>query len=562
MSPFTTVSVDRWGGHNGDENPGALRIGELQEELNVYLRGETLGTRPGLEHDDQYTSDFDPGTTDAIQGIYEARTSFDATRNLLVIADGKLYVIGQGTAGATPTDVTGSLTITAGQDNRWHFASFKGDVFFAGGSTTTTGNTSLGKWTLEDESTAAGSLSNASAVTISGTSQRPLYLFSKWNRLWANGFQGTDPDDNPMAGRYSALNDGDTWPEANSIGGVSAVGGLSAFGGEFSTGWAEYEDNDGDWLLYLTNRRIYAISQTGQLFSPFAKTDNIDAGCVNQSAFVNLGTDSGDAIWVSDQGIHSIRQSQQFGGRVSKFLSWKIRDIWKTLNRNRLKHTVGAYWPNEGVVIFAMTTGSNTSHDLLLCLDVKANEGRELTADGARWYQWRLASGLSDNANVVVPARDASGTPYVYVGTTGGKVLRFDASLSSDVSSPYAARAVLADHDLGLPGVRKTIGRVFTKLQPGGSYQIQMRTRFNYGDRITQQIPLDMPVNASLVGTAQVGTDRVASSKSTLREVVRPYGSGETIGFDFSHSVGSEPFYLASLSYEADAGGVDVGLES
>lgn len=558
MSPFQTMQIPRWGGHNGDENPAALAQGELQDELNVYLRGETLGTRPGTSYDDQYTSSFSPGG--AVQGVFEARTAFDATRNLIVMANGIPHAIGDSGGTATPTSIKGAATISAGQDNLWYFAQMKDAVYMVGG---TSGDTALLKWTVVDEGTSTGSLGTVSSVAITGTSERPKYIFQKWNRLWTNGYGGTAPDDNEMIGRFSALNDGDTHPEANTIGGASIVGGFSAFGSEFATGWAEYEDNEGDWLLFLSNRRIYAVSQTGNLFAPFAKTDNINAGCVGPKAFVNLGTDAGDAIWASEKGIHSIRQSQEFGGRESAFLSWKIRDIWKTLNPNRLKFTLGAYWPDEEMVLFAVSTGSSTSHDLILCLDVKSQGNRqELTAEGARWYQWRLSGSLNDDINYMQPARDQNGQPLVYCGTTGGKVISFTASVFSDIGSPYAARFVTADYDFRAPGVRKTMGRVFAKLQPGGSYQPKMRVRFDYGAKQTAPIPLDMPTNSSMVGTAIVGTDVVSSAQSTLREVVRPYGSGETVGFEFSHSTGDQPFWVASLAHEIEAQGITEGLEA
>lgn len=556
MGRFTRRTIARWGGHNGDENPMALEPGELQDELNVYLRGETLGTRPGTTYDELYTSSFAPGG--AVQLIHECRDSFDTTRNVLVIANGKMYVVADN-SGAVITEIndgTSPLTVTAGQNNFWTSAQHKSDVYMAGGASS---DVDLMKWTIQDDGTAEGSINDPNSVTLTGTSNHPKYIFQKWNRLWLNGFDGTAADDNPMIGRFSALNDGDTWPEENTIGGTSAVGGFSAYGEEFSTGWGQYTDNSGDWLLYLTNKRIYSVSQTGSILAPFAKTDEIGAGCVSQRAFVDLGIDHGDAIYVSDRGIHSLRQSQQHGNREDTFLSWKIRDLFDTVNRSRLKYAVGGYWRSKGMVIFALSTGSNTSHDLILCLDLKrhARGQEDLNARSARWFQWRLAG---KNVNTLVPMRDSNDEPYLYVGTTAGDVIKFDTAASADLSSAYSVKFRTKDDDMGAPGLTKTIGRCFVKMQPGGSYAPTMTVHFDYGERSSTPIALAMPKTASTYGTgSQYGTATYAQANKTFRRVVRPVGSGETVGFEFMHATASEPFYLAGLTYEVAARGEDIG---
>ncbi len=557
---FQTFDTKEWKGLNEDENPTALRMGELAIAENVWRYGHLIGTRPGTQYegtdgDWDETVDAGEGVEDPCQGLHDCSNAFDATRKLVAIFGGDIYdahdnVIGK--AGAAPA------TVTAGADNMWTFAMHAGNVYAAGGATAAPDT--VWYWDL-----AAGNVEAVTFEESTGVGQIFAgYIFEKWNRLWINGLTGTAASNNPMVGRYSALNDGTSWSPANTIGGSSAVGGFSSYGDEFSTGWGSYHDNQtGDFLLFLTNKNIYSIVQEGNVYTPFSTNDVIPTGCVSQRAFVDLGVDAGDAVYLSEKGVHSLRQSQIHGPRSDRFLSWPIRNTFATLNRSRLKYATGAYLHEHGLVIFAVPTGSNTYNDLILALDVRDADTKEgLTSESAIWYIWRLASSDAMHfPQVLVPARDRSSseTPYVYGGNLKGDVFRFTTANFSDMGAAYATHLRTRHDDFGVPMVTKIPGNGEVWVEPTDDYSITMNLVFDNGRRTSSARTLDLVSHGLTLSFVLDDTAILGSESNLQRKVFFGTGHGETIAHDFHHSGANQPFWIARISQQVAGLGDELG---
>lgn len=553
MGRFQTVPIKRLRGLNEDEDPNSVAEDELVVANNTYSRGETKGTRPGTERDpDSYTS----AVTGAppIQGLFELRRNNDSLRTLVAVAGTGIYT-------GPSTVITGAVSITSGSANAWTFAEHKNTLYAAGG----TGTDSFWKWT------GTGNAAVVSMLDLSAGAIYPTYVFEKWNRLFTAGFRdaaggiASDNSSNPMVVRYSALNDGDTWPVGASFGGSSAIGGFSAYGGEFVTGFADYTDNNGDWLLILTNRRIYSAMETGDPLAPFyiSKRGAIANGCVHQRAFVNLGLDSGDAVYLSSEGIHSLAQSQEHGALQRSFLSWKIRKTFNTINQAAIQNSVSAYDRKNGLVLFAVPTGSSTIPNLILSLNIKGKDA--LTAENAEWDIW-YRGGENANAKAttaMTSARDSGDDWYIYAGNAVGDVFRFNSSVASDLSYAYQVSLRTKHSDYGIPGVTKGPGDIYLTMQPGASYSPSFRVVYDYGQRFSSLNLIDLtPVGGSVFGTAVFGTARFSAVNATRRHKVYGSGSGVTLGFEVSHGAANEPFYVVGISPQIRACGEDIGKES
>ena len=547
MARFVDKVFRFTGGLNEDEAPEALAEGELSVAENCYRRGSSMGTRPGmlLEVTGQPYDEAITGTP-AVTGIRDFHWGLDANRAMVVTAGSGIWK-DHGTA------VTGALTVSAGSDYRWTFAEHKDSLYAAGGKAAD----SIWKWT---------GTGNASAVTFqndSGTGIDAKYIFQKWNYGFLAGMNGTAPEDNAMVARYSALSDMDVWPVGNTIGGSSAIGGFSSYADEYLTGFGEFTDNHGDWLLVLSTRQIFNVVQTPDPYTPFYISGVIQNGCVGQSAFVNLGTDSGDAIYLSRRGIHSVRQSQAHGQASDAFLSWKIRKTFATLNRTRLAFTTAAYWPSEGLVLFLVSSGSNGYQDMILCLDLKGLP--EVTADNARWTLWRIAIPGSERATVITQGREADaigGQPQVYVGTSAGKIARFSSSFFSDLTTAgaYPVRFRTRNDTFGMPGVTKGIGDIYLEIQPGGDYRPKFQTFFDFGRVSTPPHDLVMdPGGGWLFDTAKIGLTPFHSAQETNRVRLYGTGSGDSIAHEFTHSGSNEPFWVPLFSAQVRAFGENAG---
>lgn len=538
-------------GLNEDENPSALKDADLVQAENIWFRGNGVGTRPGLE-DEGASEDYENAIsgTPPIQGMHDYRWAQDANRKLVVVAGTGIYS-DDGSA------ITGTATVTSGATNYWTFAEHKDALYGAGGAN---GDT-FWKWTGSGNVSAVTFQSDTNADGTADANIDCKYIHQWCNYGFAAGLNGSVPDDNPMVVRYSALNDMDTWPIGNTIGGSSAVGGLDSYGDNYVTGLADWTDNKGNWLLILTRKRLYSVVQTQDALQPFYVDSEVGQnGCVAQRAFVSLGTDSGEAIYMSEQGIHSLRQSQQHGERVDRFLSWPIRRTFAGLKRSRLKYTRGAYWPDEGLVSFLVTYGeSATTHNLLLVLDVRGTE--ELNADTARWSIWRIGGSTVLNEIAAVRAGSAYTTApfrkFLYVGTTAGRISRFNPAASyADRGSGFTSRVQTAHRNFGLPGVTKGLGDVTINVQraSGTAFNPTLRPIFDYGARAGSQIPVTMSVTGTGFGSTptsfKFGTSAFGASGYVQQKHLFGSGSGDSISWLFETSGANQAWWISELAYE------------
>ncbi len=547
--PFVTRTLRELGGLNENEDPNKLKRTDLTEAENTARLGVLTGTRPGIGFDSGGEYETAINGTPAVQGIREWSYDRDASREVVTVAGGEAR--NGPDVGDVLDKTTNSVTITGGANNLWTFADHNNKLFAAGGAS----GDSFWYWDGTNPLQKVD-VQNSAAQTI-----RPKYVFQWKNYVFLTGLQDrTLPDDNPLLWRYHDLSSDPTsatnWPTSNTIGGTG-IGGLGGYGQEFSTGTASFQDNDGAYLLLLTNRRIYSYVQSTSALVGFQKNDEIANGCVNQHAYVDLGLDSGDAIYMSEVGIHSLRLSQQYSGRARAFLSWPIRKTFASLNRNRFQYVSAGYWPTEGIVAFAVSTGSSSTHDLILAMDIQ--EAEEITPETVRWYKWKLAGGLSESVNLITFGRDANNQPVMFVCTTAGKVGKLNRDSYLDFTEEYETSFTTKHDDNESPGVLKTNGDLYLVARGNGSYEPTHRYVFDYGERTgTQLNRISFPSNGGVFGSAVFDTDVFGGAQLVSRQKFYGFGSGETVAHAFSHSPTastSEPFFISSIAQQLSSAG-------
>jgi hypothetical protein len=561
MGRYQQQSLGPLRGLNENEDPHGKNPADLLTALNVASFGRMVGTRPGFQRPgsgEDYATAIDEGKP--IQGMYEFRSDLDATRRLLVVAE--------------HTDFTGSGVFD--QDNRrygdgatistdsatspvnfWTMTEHRDTIYAAGGDGTTTPAAPDSFWYLDPDNIA--NTPTAIVLPVSaGNPASPAYVLSWRNYVFCNGFRGgTVADHNPSTTRYCTLGT-DPKTAANWL--VGNTIGFDAFGDNFTTGLATYRDNKGDFLLILGNEKIQSVVLNAPV--DFQITDAIANGCLGQRAFVSLGLDSGEAVYMSDKGFHSLRQSQQHGTRADTFLSWKIRPTFATLNRTRMKYTVGAYDHVNGWVLFAVSTGSDTLHDTILALDVK--DQNTLTAEDARWYIWKLSGGIRVNDMKFI--RDSSNDWKLAIGTSKGDVCYLDTSTFNDVqvdgstTTAYEAKIQTAHNDYGSTLDTKRLGDIMITLAPGGSYNPTFKTHFDYGVRSSMNVSIDMSLPSEATwGTATWGTDLWGTGIGTRDEKIYGIGSGRTMGFEIKHEAADEPWRISKIDHQVMIDGEDTG---
>ena len=550
--PYQPQNTSVLNGLNEDENPASLLPGQLREATNAARLGNLTGTRPGLVRDTVYDANIT--SNPAVQGIHEFRQGRDDGRQLVVVANGKVYR-------TEDTEVTSSSpTITAGAQYLWSFANHQSLMYAAGGAS----GDSI--WTWD------GNTSNAATARLAGLGLRPKYVFAKFGVLFLAGFQnGTDFFNNPLVARYSnygeTTTDETSWPTSNCIPGelLGENPGVGAYGGEeVSTGLASYQDNRGDFLLFLTSKRILAFKLNPNVTSNanrFIQTDAIANGCVSQHAFVDLGYDQGDAVYVSRHGVHSIALSQQYGNRENTFLSYPIRKTWETVNQAQLERITATYWPDEGMVLFAVPTGSNTTPDTILCMDIKG-AGR-LSPESVRWYKWKLAGSLSPNY-LRMARLPTSNEEVVYLGGSAGHLGHFSRTSYADFGSAYPVSFRTKDDDFGFPSIEKGVGNAFVMANGSGDYLPTHTYMLDDASitGVTSTLEMTLPgfelgdtSTGDTIGTAAAdGT--LGSGENLIRDRVRGVGSGFTIAHKFMHAGNNEPFFIGSITQDVAVRGM------
>ena len=562
--PYESTAIPRLLGLNLDENPESLATGELTKARNAARRGTMVGTRPGVAAPGS-GSDYENAITggNPIRGAIEFRESYDEGRHLITISDHATTQIWYEDANALPS----GPNLNADQDYIWSLAIHNNLLWGTGGPP--------GKGQAQTELTWTwdGVVGNApTTITLTnkdgGATLYPKFIKAWRNFVLANGFQQTTanirPANNPSVARFATFGTDPAldvnWKDGNTIGFQVNRIGLDTYGENYATGFGEFTDNAGDSLIMLSNRQLQAVTFDVTGGNVFRAGDPIANGCVHERAYINLGLDVGEAIFVSDiPAVHSLRQSQEFGQREETFLSWKIRTIMNSLNKTRIHFTCGVYAANLGCVILAFSSATNTSagHDFMMCLDVKDQES--LTSKSARWYgPWILGGGLKVNHMAYI--RDAANVYAAHIFTTNGRVLRFDETVHSDLvtneysvlveTGPESYGSILSEKRLGDTAV--TIGT-----DVGGGHTITCRPIFDFGRKTSPPSRLATPTaTGSVVGNAAiVGTATVGGNFSIVNRKLFTGGKFEVMGMEFSHGGLNEPFYIGRIDHQIAGAG-------
>lgn len=326
-SPSTSFGFRSFaGGLNSTANPLALRDGELREAQNIdYDKFGSALKRNGYTA--LNTSAFNSAATFTSHHFLEQQSGTDF---LVATAGNKMAK--QDAFDGTWDDITGALTITAGNDNKFHWVNFGDDMY---GSN----NVDLPiKWT--------GSGNAALWTTVTGI-EKVRYTETWQNYLFiANVVLSSTTHSTRIY--WSCINEPETWSalDFNEIGFKDGdeITGLKALG---------------DRLVIFKQHSIHLAFFTGSSDIPFTfqKTQS-DVGTISSYSIqkVNNGL-----IFLSDDGLYF------FDGNNSTKLSDKVNNTFaNTIKKSRLDQTVSGYQQTKNRYWLAFTeTTANTNNRVL-----------------------------------------------------------------------------------------------------------------------------------------------------------------------------------------------------
>jgi len=498
-----------FGGLNEDPNFAAVEDNEFSVLENMYWKGRTIASRPGTERHNSVAANSGAVCT----GLFKFARAGGSAEDFVGIFGNKIM---QDVAG-TWTDITGAVTITAGQNNLFTGVVFK-DVLIV-----TNGVDVPIKWT-----------GTGNAAALGGSPPTAPFIVAKWGRLFMAGMSS----DRGII-RYSGVNLPESWSAGDELR-------IFVAGEEWMTGLASFRD----FLLVLTNKQIYSVTANegeGVFLAPFNVDTQkpIQVGVASQRAFQVIG---GDAVFMDYDGqVRSLQATQQYGNVAEAALSRKIaRSTLKSMSLTRTQYVASAYLPAEDWVVFAITLSGVTTNTVLIVLDLKDTS---IFLDPIRAKpKWTKFTGLSANAFCT---RTVSGTQYLYFGGYSGFVSRFNDTVLNDNGLAFTKLAKTKWFDFGAPHMVKSL-RSFSVEAEQNNSTLTINHYFDYDE--SQSFPLSLSLVGGVAGgvwdTAVWDTAKWSGQGVVLGDW-RGKGRGVVMRTEFKNTTASERFGILRYDYGA-----------
>lgn len=494
--------VDFAGGLNEDDQPGALAANELRIARNVYWKGRALSSRPGASA--LQVSEINSGAPGV--GVWQLVQDQGATLNNIGVFGNKLY---KDVEQSSPTDITGSVTITSGQNNLVTFTHFNDLAIMVNGVN------SPWKWD-----------GSGNADILVGSPPVFNTMMAKWNRVFGAGHAS-----DPRTIRFSSLGDPETWPAANTVAAILGDSTSAVDGRDFIWQLGHL----GDSAFVGCANSIGRILYTGDATTPFRYNQIADWGVEGAHSYVAVGP---GGYFLSTRGVHYIKPSDILITYDSSLVSRrKIRNTWSEINKARLKYASGALYQTRSgnlLVIWSLTTGSASHHDTMLVMDVTDGPGAE------RFTIW---TGWDANAFGVV--RDSSTErETLFFTTTDGFVWNPDNGTTSDNGDAFLAEAATRWEDFGVPSEKKNFRDLYMEASLEAAFDLNIDVYYDYETTAAQSLGLTLTGTAQAIWGEFIWDD--AQWAWATQGIVRAYllgvDDGVVISFRFYTSGADQPW--------------------
>ena len=315
-----------------------------------------------------------------------------ATTHVVIAAGNKLYRYNSGWS-----EITGSTTITAGDDNTFEWADANGVLVITNGE-----DTDAIKWT--------GS-GNAATLDDDGRFSKGKHIAWYDNRLWIGNVNGA-------TGQlwYSDIADIETWGATS----------FFNFGG-IIRGLVPTQSA----LTVHTTDGIYTLQRTGNAVNPYIPTQRTGSNQAAPLAAVDgrsiVAVPDDVQLMVLEDGIY-----EWGGGNTIEKISGALDDgYWDEINTGRLTQAFAGRFPRENEVWFALphgTSQTNMNHIMVWnhrrrgwygplsgwernCFGLIGQKPHLGDFDG---YLWDHDTGDDDNATTAIDAFFLTGSPAPY----------------------------------------------------------------------------------------------------------------------------------------------------
>src|SRR3990167_400012 len=492
--PYT----DFTGGVNEDDQPGALATNELRIARNIVYKGRALSSRAGSSRPQTVALNSGAAGTSVYNYTYTA----GANQIILATFGNAIY---SGAKGATPTAITGTATVTAGQNTQVHWVTVNDTALGCNGTDP--------PWVVD---------AAANAAVLGGSPPSFGTMATKWNYTFGAGHAAAT-----RTIRYSAMGSTISWPSANTVSALLGDSSPAIEGRDYIWQLSHL----GDSLFVGLANSVGRVLYTGDSTTPFRYQQLSDFGIEGQS-YVPVGA---GGYFLSKRGVHFIQPSDvQLSYESSLISGQRLRATWDGLNKARIRYTYPTlYRTSVGnlLVIWPLSSGGATTIDMALVMDVTEGPGRE------RFFWWTGwdANALCTSLNSSSKAEEllfASSVGYVWQGDTD----------TSDNDVAYVVEAATRWEDFGAPSVKKLIRAIYVELKQSGAFSLNIGVYFDYST--TEALTLTQSVactTQAVWGTAVWGTD-VWPTLGIVRSYLPGFDDGVVISFRFYTTAADQPW--------------------
>lgn len=324
--PFTIDSFK--GGYCGNLPITKLNLDQASDLDNIVLLPNGRGFRTRLGNSKLNSSVLNSGAN--IQGIGELLQA-DQDQWLVTVCGAKLYQ--SSNVSGTFTDITGSLTITAGADNQWDLFTFNDSIIGFGGSPTSPDVPF--RWT-----------GSGNGAALTGSPPSAYGGLTANNRVFAYRTSA-----NPSTIYWSIIADAQDWTGSGS--GSATVGSLND--NQRITGAKVLSTN---YMLIFKENSTYQMVISSSPFPVYSLFDNV--GAVGKNAIVNV---DGEVYFITSKA-----EMMSTNGESLKSYPPDADDLWSSVQASRLKFIVGYRAKGrdyDHLVWLVSTTGSTNNRAIV-----------------------------------------------------------------------------------------------------------------------------------------------------------------------------------------------------
>lgn len=494
------------GGLNEDDAPGALQPNELRIARNVYWEGRALASRRGSSR--QQATSINSAAAGA--GIWQLERNQGANLDLLAVFGNKLY---KDALSDPPTDITGAITITAGQNNQVTFTHFNDLAVMCNGVD------APWKWN-----------GTGNAAVLGGSPPIFNTMLAKWNRMFGAGHAAA-----PRTIRFAALGDPETWAAANTVAAILGDSSSAIEGRDFVWQLGHLGDVAFVGLQHSLGRILY----TGDSTTPFRYNQLAEFGMEGAHNYVAVGN---GGYFLSPRGVHFIRPTDIIITYETSLISGRrLRTLWENLNLARLKRTSGTLFRTPRgnlLVLWPLTIGSGAIHDTLLIMDVTDGPGTERFAVWTGWDANAMTAGVHPTTRVE-RLFFTSAVGFVWEGVTG----------TNDNSAAYLAEGATRWEDFGSPSEKKNFRDLYLEARQTGAFNLNIDVYFDY------QTTAAGTLTQSLAGAAPAVWGTFVWGTGVVRDYLLGVDDGVVMSFRFYTSGADQPWAVYKIVPAVEAVG-------